>query len=122
MTDSVLLTESLLDETLTNVRQAFAVQCSKLGVSQQGFDADFAETEERTDPFDNSSTLFGFWRSSLGMLLGTVQVHESGRVYAEYDLTMMHPEKKGWFIEAVTVWGTGSDLKSELRMIPAPGS
>lgn len=111
---------NLVEESMAKVRESFAEQCVKLSIENDGFNLDFTETEERLDPFDNSTSFFGFWRGPLGVLLGTVQVHESGRVYAEYDLALLHPKKAGWFIESITAWGGQSGLKSELKLIPAP--
>tara|TARA_Y100001949_G_scaffold175295_1_gene184780 strand:+ start:838 stop:1227 length:390 start_codon:yes stop_codon:yes gene_type:complete len=86
-----------------------------------GVDRPFAEQEDRQDPFDQSVTTFGFWRDSNGKLLGTLQIKESGRVYAEYDLVCNHPGKAGWFIESVNVWGDDTGLKSELQLLKLPG-
>lgn len=87
---------------------------------EAGVDRPFAEQEDRQDPFDQSITTFGFWRDPNGKLLGTVQIKESGRVYAEYDLICNHPCKAGWFIEAITVWGDDTGLKSELQLLKLP--
>lgn len=96
------------------------------GASQKntidGFEQPFAEQENRQDPFDQSVTCFGFWRDANGQLLGSVQLRDSGRVYAEYDLVCQHPTRPGWFIESVTVWGDDSGLKSELQLLPLPGN
>lgn len=88
---------------------------------EAGVDRPFAEQEDRQDPFDQSITAFGFWRDANGKLLGSIQIKDTGRIYAEYDLVCNHPGKAGWFIESITVWGDDSGLKSELQLLRLPG-
>lgn len=107
---------------LDEVKATLRGELEKIGLAEkgQGMDAAFSGTEVITDPFDQSQTLTGFWMSPLGMKQGSVQLLENGQAFAEYDILIQHPDKPKWFIEAVTAWGKAGQLKSELRLIPAP--
>lgn len=113
-------TSALEAERISRARQAMKEALAAIKIQLPGVDSDFTDTESRTDPFDDSVTLFCHWRDKYGNLTGSLQIHESGRIFAEYDVIQNHPEKAGWFIEAVSVWGDDDDLRSELRLIPLP--
>lgn len=129
--------DQTVDERLDRIRCCIRDAVSALGLNaspvqgskksgsrsrktMDGFEQPFAEQEHRQDPFDQSVTCFGFWRDAHGQLLGSVQLRDSGRVYAEYDLVCQHPTRPGWFIESVTVWGDDAGLKSELQLLRLP--
>ena len=115
---------ALIDEPLeamAAIRAAFRLECDKAGIEHQGFMAPLTESDLRVDPFDQSVNWFGFWRNPLGLLLGSVQVRESGQIFAEYDLTLMRPIREDCFVEAVSVWGTPEALKGELRLMSVTG-
>ncbi|WP_221797321.1 hypothetical protein [Oceanobacter mangrovi] len=102
------------------VRDQLIQPVQDIGLALKGIDMPFAETEERRDPYDGSITTYGFWRDANGQLLGTVQIDQSGRVFAEYDVIANHPNKAGWFIASVSVWGGDDKLQSELQLIRLP--
>jgi hypothetical protein len=45
-------------------------------------------------------------------------MREDGGIYGEFSVTRPHPEKRGAFIESVTVWGSPGSLRSELVLVP----
>ncbi|HBS42154.1 MAG TPA: hypothetical protein DEA26_05705 [Oceanospirillales bacterium] len=92
----------------------------KANVVVRGFEEPFTELEKRIDPYDSSFTQYGFWRGRNGELLGSVQIHQNGQVYAEYDVGCVHPGKPGWFIESATVWGNDERLTGELQCLKMP--
>jgi len=102
------------------VRQQLLLPVEQLGLTLKGIDQPLCDVEDRRDPYDGSVTTFGFWRDPNGDLLGSIQVEHSGRVYAEYDVIANHPEKPGWFIESVCVWGTRDQLAAELQLLRLP--
>lgn len=103
------------------VRDALKQALLPLEIVLNGVDAPFSVIEPRTDPFDGSVTLYCLWQDRHGQLLGSLQLHDSGRVFAEYDVVKNHPLKSGWFIESVSVWGDDSQLRHELQLLKLPG-
>ncbi|MDP3332876.1 MAG: hypothetical protein Q8S55_13000 [Methylococcaceae bacterium] len=41
-------------------------------------------------------------------------------LYAEYDVVKQHPGKAKWFVESVTAWGNGENIKAEPKLLPMP--
>ena len=72
----------------------------------------------KVDPFHNSRTLSGVWRDKQDNQKGEVQIRDNGSVFVEVDVIQVHPKKPQWFVEGVTAWGNGDDIKSELKLIP----
>ncbi|MAR89762.1 MAG: hypothetical protein SV765_13855 [Pseudomonadota bacterium] len=109
---------------LSRVRSALITELERRGLAelQSRIPQQLSSHELRTDPFDHSQTLAGTWLGSGGQRLGSVQIHEGGRVFAEFDLLVPHPTDPRWFVEAVTAWGQPPALKSELRLLPALGA
>jgi len=82
---------------------------------------DQAEFELSRDPYDGQDSLKGVWRNTQGHSIGNVLFYPDGTFYAEYDVVRPHPTNKRWFVEAITVWGRGSNLKAEARLLPSLG-
>lgn len=126
LTGREALQQRLADEAprIEQVRQQLLAELGRIDLAGQcqGLFDDFSTAELRVDPFDKSVSLHAFWRNSLGMNQGSIQIQENGQVFAEYDVLVVHPAKPKWFIEAVTAWGNDAGLKSELRLIPVPGA
>lgn len=73
-----------------------------------------------TDPANGRPGWEGVWRNALNERVGRLTINSDGSFYAEYDLCVRHPNKAGWFVEAVTAWGRGDRLKAEARLLPMP--
>jgi len=73
------------------------------------------------DDFSGEMSLQGVWNNKAGYKQGMMLFHPDGNFFAEYDVIQPHPKKKQWFVEAITVWGKGADIKAEPRLIPAVG-
>ena len=72
-----------------------------------------------TDPATQQSGHEGIWRNARNERCGTLIFNGDGSFYAEYDLFCPHPHDARWFVEMVTAWGRGDDLRSEATLIPA---
>jgi len=94
----------------------------KMGFKQyegmiRGFEA--AEFELSRDPFDGKESVKGTWRNSQGYTQGMMLFYPDGTFYAEHDVIQPHPTDSKWFVEAVTAWGRGTQVKTEPRLLPA---
>jgi hypothetical protein len=74
--------------------------------------------EQVTDPANGKPGYEGVWRNHLNERVGKLIVNSDGSYFAEYDLCVRHPSKPSWFIEAVTAWGRGEQVKAEPRLLP----
>jgi len=72
------------------------------------------------DSYAQKNSLEGFWVGPQNNRTGSIVFHGDGTFYAEHDVVKSHPTKKKWFIEAVTAWGKGENIKTELRLLPYP--
>jgi hypothetical protein len=72
------------------------------------------------DPFSCEYSLVGDWMSEQGMKLGTLLFHADGTFFVEQDVVRPHPNRSGWFIEAVNAWGKRGDIRVEARLLPMP--
>lgn len=70
------------------------------------------------DPASGEHSLIGEWRDDRGTKLGVMAFHADGSFFAEHDVIRTHPSRPSWFVEAVTAWGRGQDIKSEPRLLP----
>jgi hypothetical protein len=72
------------------------------------------------DPSNGLFSLIGEWRNPQGMKQGEILFHPDGSFFAEHDIALPHPKKPKWFLEAITAWGRGEEIKSEPRLLPMP--
>ncbi len=79
-----------------------------------------AEYRLERDPSNGQFSLVGEWRNARGMKQGEILFHSDGSFFAEQDIAQPHPSKKRWFLEAVTAWGRGDEVKGEARLLPMP--
>lgn len=87
-----------------SVCAALRGQVEKLGLSI-GDEPRWSEASfsERTDPFSQEISLIGTWRET--MRYGTVTFFPDGRIFAEYQVLLPHPEKPEHYVESVQIWG-----------------
>lgn len=71
-----------------------------------------------TDPANGRPGYEGVWRNALNERVGKLIINSDGSYFAEYDLCVRHPRKPDWFIEAVTAWGRGDQVRAEPRLLP----
>lgn len=116
-----------VESRLKQMRGMVEVVCSRLRSELEKLplesdvidpDAERAVYEISRDPANGDESLVGIWRDNRGQKQGEMLFHTDGSFFAEYDVIKNHPQKPQWFIEAVTAWGRGSNIKSELRLLP----
>lgn len=77
-----------------------------------------AHFELSRDPYDGRNSLKGVWLNAKGHEVGSILFYPDGAFYAEYDVVLPHPQKSKWFVEAITAWGRGDQVKTEARLLP----
>jgi hypothetical protein len=80
--------------------------------------ADQASFRLERDPASGDHSLVGEWRDPHGGKVGSLAFHADGSFFAEQDVVRVHPKRPRWFIEAVTAWGRGDQIKAEPRLLP----
>jgi hypothetical protein len=108
-----------LEAVWNTLRQTLALQ--GFGDAMSAIPRKLSRYELRRDAYDGSESLYGEWRTDEGKLLGTILVHATGQVFAEFDVLRPHPSDRRWFVEAVTAWGSRGAIKSELKLLPVLG-
>lgn len=79
---------------------------------------DLAVFTEVVDPANGQPGYEGVWRNSLNERVGKLVFNSDGSFFAEYDVCVRHPRKPDFFVEAVTTWGRGDNVKAEARLLP----
>ncbi|MBF0470887.1 MAG: hypothetical protein HQL48_05875 [Gammaproteobacteria bacterium] len=77
-----------------------------------------AEFRLEKDPSSGEYGVAGEWREGHGLKVGTLIFNSDGSFFVEQDIVLQHPTKPQWFVEAVTAWGRGERVQTELRLIP----
>lgn len=72
------------------------------------------------DPSDGSQSLVGEWRDDRGIKQGELLFHADGSFLVEQDVALPHPQRRQWFVEAVSAWGKAGQIKAEARLLPMP--
>lgn len=101
---------------------AMEAEYHKLGFTDEqdlGVDFDALVFSLKRDPFSQQDSVEGTWLDTQRQRLGSLVFHADGTFFAEYDVVRPHPAKSRWFVEAVTAWGQGSEVKAEARLLPA---
>lgn len=100
-------------------------QIIKLGFPEERADVALGDNLQyslQRDTFTGQDSLVGVWMHPTGgYKLGSLLFHPDGSFFAEYDVLQPHPSKSKWFVEAVTVWGKGDEIKGDPRLLPALG-
>ncbi|MEY2632258.1 MAG: hypothetical protein RIR00_912 [Pseudomonadota bacterium] len=58
---------------------------------------------EALDPYSGEVSRIGVWQGQ--SRYGKVTLFPDGRVFAEYQVLLPHPQQPGHYVEAVQVWG-----------------
>lgn len=103
---------------LQAICHALGREIARLGLDDAPPDSAALTCQLQQDPASGALTLAGAWRNARGHLLGQVLLHGDGSFFAEYDVIRPHPTKPRWFVEAVTAWGRGDEIRSEPRLLP----
>ncbi len=77
--------------------------------------------EERKVGYTGEHNLTGYWYDAAQkQRIGRLQFNSDGSFYAEYDVVKPHPTKPRRFVEGVTAWGKGGQIKSEPKLLDMP--
>lgn len=103
-----------------SICEALRQEVFKMGLPVTCIDPniDRAEYTLSRDPGSGEDSLIGIWRDHKGHKQGEILFHADGSFYAEYDVISEHPKKPQWFVEAVTAWGRGNNVKSDPKLLP----
>lgn len=71
-----------------------------------------------TDPFSQEDSLVATWRG--GERFGTATFFPDGRIFAEYQVLLPHPQRPGAYVESVQVWGKPEKLRGEAVVVEYP--
>lgn len=123
------MTDRLAEKILQHTPQAEVI-CQELNrqILKLGFSAERAKValgshvqySLQRDPYSGQDSLVGVWmHPTSSYKLGTLLFHADGTFFAEYDVLQPHPTQSKWFVEAVTAWGKGDDIKGDPRLLPA---
>jgi hypothetical protein len=125
------MNDSLAAKILQNAVQADVIcqelnqQILKLGFPPERADVTLGSHVQyslQRDTFSGLDSLVCVWtHPTSGYKTGMLLFHADGTFFAEYDVLQPHPSKRKWFVEAVTVWGRGDDIKGDPRLLPALG-
>lgn len=125
------MNDNLAEKIFQNTVQAEMVcaalnrQILKLGFPPERADAAIGKRLQyhlERDPLSGRDALVGVWmHPTSGYKQGTIIFHVDDSFFAEYDVLQPHPSKRKWFVEAVTVWGKGDDIKGDPRLLAALG-
>ncbi len=85
----------------------------KIGLATAGF-------IRVVDPSNQLPGYEGVWRNARNERCGSITFNSDGSFYAEYDLFRAHPLDSRWFVEMVTAWGRGDDVRCEAKLTRAP--
>jgi hypothetical protein len=87
-------------------------QVEKLGLSI-GCEPVWAEAsfETATDPFSQEVSVVAYWRGKARF--GKATFFPDGRVFAEYQVLLPHPEKDSHYVDSVQIWGRPQKLSGE---------
>jgi len=87
-------------------------QVEKLGLSI-GNEPLWSEAvfEQTTDPFSQELSVLAYWRGK--ERFGKATFFPDGRIFAEYQVLLPHPEKADSYVESVQVWGRPQQLRGE---------
>lgn len=87
-------------------------QVEKLGLSI-GAEPVWSEAvfEETTDPFSQEVSVLAYWRGR--ERFGKATFFPDGRIFAEYQVLLPHPEKADSYVDSVQIWGRPPKLRGE---------
>ncbi|MFZ2208398.1 MAG: hypothetical protein WAV22_06995 [Porticoccaceae bacterium] len=102
---------------------AAAQALERLGLADQVRVPPWAQARfsQRNDPASGLPCLRADFCAVGTQHAGQLLFHGDGSHYGEFDICQPHPQRLGWWIEAVEVWGKAATVKSELRLLAMPG-
>lgn len=124
------MTDTAPDERLAQIRPLAEAVCARLEaeIHKIGLPAresrprplfELARRHTEKDPYSGEETLLCTWLNHHGFRIGQLKFHGNGSFYAEFDVGEPHPTDPRWFVEMVTAWGQGDNIKAEPQLIAA---
>jgi hypothetical protein len=91
---------------------ALRAQVEKIGLSigDEPVWAD-VEFEEVTDPFSQEISVVAYWRGKARF--GKATLFPDGRIFAEYQVLLPHPQQSDSYVDSVQIWGRPQKLSGE---------
>lgn len=105
------------------VHRALQAEIDKLGFAPPApavTDLAQAETRLERDPASGQDSLVYEWRDARGHRVGGLVLHADDSFFAEFDVVRPHPRRPHLFVEAVSAWGRGADIRAEPRLLAMP--
>lgn len=108
-------------DLLARIHGALVGELDRLGyapgeISVSG--PELAQYRLQADPACGDIALLGEWRDGRGQCLGSLVFHADGTFFVEHDVVKIAPRRPDLFVEAVTAWGRGAEIRSEPRILP----
>ena len=100
--------DGYLDNALAHIDWCRSVFGHKIGNEPLWSDAVFEET---TDPFSQEVSVLAYWRGKARF--GKATFFPDGRIFAEYQVLLPHPEKADSYVDSVQIWGRPPQLRGE---------
>ena len=119
--DTIELRTKAAEQWGNQICQAMTAAIGKLGFSDDLIpDINFTDAsfDLNTDPYTQQQALQGVWYVDNQRKVGEIIFQVDGSFYAEYDVVQPHPQKKRWFVEAMTAWGSENEIKTDARFLP----
>lgn len=111
------------EDLALRVVQALQAEIDRLGFADpvpQVAALDQASRRVVRDPASGEDGIDYEWRDGRGYRIGGLVMHADGSFFAEFDVIRPHPARAQMFVEAVTAWGRGEQIKSEARLLTNP--
>ena len=67
--------------------------------------------EETTDPFSQEVSVLAYWGGK--ERFGKATFFPDGRMFAEYQVLLPHPDKADSYVDSVQIWGRAPQLRGE---------
>lgn len=107
------------EDTLAEIRCVLRNELLRRGLTDITVPGQLQTCRLITDPDDGSVTLVGEWRRHRGKVIGSVQIHANGELFAELGVLQPAPHDPSQRVQSVVAFGHPGALHTELRLVPA---
>jgi hypothetical protein len=106
--------------TGTEVCAALRAQVARLGLALGGDEPHWADAvlEERIDPYSQEFSVVAVWRGR--ERYGSASFFPDGRIFAEYQVLLPHPQRPGSYVDCVQVWGRPAQWRGDAVIADYP--
>jgi hypothetical protein len=105
--------------TGADVCAALRAQAARLGLTL-GDEPHWADAvlEERVDPYSQEFSVVAVWRGR--ERYGSASFFPDGRIFAEYQVLLPHPQRPGSYVDCVQVWGRPAQWRGDAVIADYP--